>query len=240
VQRGTELAQKGYLPLREVDARRLTALTAEQEVAGLRRQQATIERDIADIKSRLAAIPLEINAAQSDAQTAEATLEQRVAESEARRLQFITAPVGGRVAALPVALGQHVPMGATVAVIIPTGGRLEAELWAPSRSIGFVRPGQEVALSLQAFPYQRFGTVPGTVRMVSSTVLTPGEISLQGLNIQEPVFRIRVSLSREDMHAYGQVVPMQPGMLVSAEIVFDRRTLLQWLFDPIYAVGRRA
>src|SRR5262249_53813418 len=65
VQRGTELAQKGYLPLREVDARRLTALTAEQEIAGLRRQQATIERDIADIKSRLAAIPLEMNAAQS-------------------------------------------------------------------------------------------------------------------------------------------------------------------------------
>ena len=32
---------------------------------------------------------------------------------------------------------------------------------------------------------------------------------------------------------------MQPGMLVSAEIVFDRRNLLEWLFDPIYAVGRR-
>ena len=240
VERGTELAQKGYLPLREVEARRLAALAAEQEVAGLRRQQATIERDIANIESRLASIPLDINAARSEAQTAEAALQQRIAESEARRLQFVTAPVGGRIAALPVALGQHILTGATVAVIIPTGGRLEAELLAPSRSIGFVQPGQEVALSLQAFPYQRFGTVPGTVRMVSSTVLAPGEVSLQGLNIQEPVFRIRVSLSREVMQAYGQVVPMQPGMLVSAEIVFDRRSLLQWLFDPIYAVGRRA
>ena len=33
---------------------------------------------------------------------------------------------------------------------------------------------------------------------------------------------------------------MQPGMQISAEIVFDRRSLLQWLFDPIYAVGQRA
>jgi membrane fusion protein len=223
-----------------MESRRLAALGAEQDVAGLRRQEATIERDIANIEARLASIPLDIDAAHSEAQTAEAALQQRIAESEARRLQFVTAPVGGRVAALPIAPGQHILTGATIAVLIPTGGRLEAELLAPSRSIGFVQPGQEVALSLQAFPYQRFGTVPGTVRSVSSTVLAPGEVSLQGLNIQEPVFRIRVSLSREIMQAYGQVVPMQPGMLVSAEIVFDRRSLLQWLFDPIYAVGRRA
>jgi membrane fusion protein len=125
-------------------------------------------------------------------------------------------------------------------VILPSGGKLEAELLAPSRSIGFVQPGQEVALSLQAFPYQRFGTVPGTVRSVSSTVLAPSEVGFQGLGIQEPVFRIRIALSREVMQAYGQDIPMQPGMLVSAEIVFDRRSLLRWLFDPIYAVGRRA
>jgi membrane fusion protein len=96
-----------------------------------------------------------------------------------------------------------------------------------------------VAVSLQAFPYQRFGTVQGVVRSVSSTVLAPNEVPLQGLNVQEPVFRIRVTLSREVMQAYGETIPMQPGMLVSAQIVFDRRNLLEWLFDPIYAVGRR-
>jgi membrane fusion protein len=42
------------------------------------------------------------------------------------------------------------------------------------------------------------------------------------------------------MMAYGQAIPLQPGMLASAEIVFDRRSLLRWLLDPIYAVGRRS
>jgi membrane fusion protein len=92
---------------------------------------------------------------------------------------------------------------------------------------------------LQAFPHQRFGTVPAQVRSVSSTVLGQSEISIPGLSIQEPMFRVRASLSREVMHAYGDEIPMQPGMLVSAEIVFDRRSLLRWLFDPIYAVGQR-
>lgn len=239
-ERGKEIAKKGYLARREVDARRVATLGAEQELAALMRQKATTERDIADIRARLASLPLEIDAARSEAQTAEATLSQRRAESEARRLQFVIAPVGGRVAALPVTTGQSVGAGSTVAVIIPTGGKIEAELLAPSRSIGFVKPGQDVALSLQAFPYQRFGTVAGTVRTVSSTVISPSEVGLQGLNLQEPVFRIRVSLSRDSMQAYSQTVPFQPGMLVSAEIVFDRRSLLQWLFDPIYAVGRRA
>lgn len=240
VERGEAIAAKGFLARREVDTRRAAALTVEQELAGQRRQQAGIERDIGDIKARLASIPLEMDAARAEAQTAEAALAQRRAETEARRLQFITAPVSGRIAALPVTAGQPVVAGGTVAVIIPEGGKLEAELLAPSRSIGFVKPGQEVALSLQAFPYQRFGTVPGTIRSVSSTVLGPTEIALQGLKVEEPVFRIRVTLSREAMLAYGQTIPMQPGMLVSAEIVFDRRSLLRWLFDPIYAVGQRA
>ena len=54
------------------------------------------------------------------------------------------------------------------------------------------------------------------------------------------MFRIRVSLAREAMKAYGESYPLQPGMLVSADIVFDRRSLMQWLFDPIYAVAGRS
>lgn len=238
--RGIEIANKGFLARREVDARRLAALAAEQELAAHRRQGATSEREIADIKARLASIPLEIAAARSEATTAEAALQQRRVESEARRLQFITAPISGRVAALPVTAGQSINTGGTVAVILPVNGRLEVELLAPSRAIGFIQPGQDVEISLQAFPYQRFGTIRGAVRTVSSTVLGPSEVGFQGIRVEEPVFRIRVSLSRETIQAYGQAIPMQPGMLVSAEIVFDRRSLLRWLFDPIYAVGQRA
>ena len=60
-----------------------------------------------------------------------------------------------------------------MAVILPADGRIEAELLAPSRAIGFIQTGQAVALSLQAFPYQRFGTVPGKISTVSSTVISP-------------------------------------------------------------------
>ena len=79
----------------------------------------------------------------------------------------------------------------------------------------------------------------GTIRTVSTTVLAPDEVGVQGLDIEEPVYPIRL-VSREVMHAYGEVVRMQPGMLVSAEIIVERRSLIQWLFNPIYAVSRRS
>jgi membrane fusion protein len=54
------------------------------------------------------------------------------------------------------------------------------------------------------------------------------------------VFRVRVALSREDIQAYGEAIPLQPGMLVAGDVVVDRRSLIQWLFDPLFAVAGRS
>jgi membrane fusion protein len=238
--RGEEVAARGYLSQRDLASRRTTALQAEQELAIHRRQIAMAEKEIADIEARITSIPHEMRVTEAELQTATATIQQRAADVEQRRSQFVVAPITGRIAALPVSTGQFIAAGVTIAVLIPEGSQLEAELLAPSRSIGFIKPGQEVQLRLQAFPYQRFGTVKGAIRTVSTTVLAPNEVGVQGLAIEEPVYRIRVTMSREAIYAYGEVVPMQPGMLVSAEIIVDRRSLMQWLFDPIYAVSRRS
>jgi membrane fusion protein len=238
--RGEEIAARGLLTRRDLEARRQAALSAEQDLAGQRRQIATIERELADIDARMAAITIEKETTNAESRSAEASLEQRIIDAESRRVQLVLAPIAGRVAALPVAAGQPVALGATVAVIVPQGARLEAELLAPTRAVGFVRAGQEVSLMLQAFPHQRFGTVKGTVRTMSNTVLGPTEISIPGLSIQEPVFRVRVALPRDVIQAYGETVPLQPGMLLSADIVFDRRSLIQWLFDPLFAVAQRS
>jgi membrane fusion protein len=235
-----KLVEQGYVTRKEYDTRIAAVLAAEQDLAGLRRQVVGIERDIAELQGRVRSIPLEIETAKADLQQAEASLQQRSIDSETRRKIFVTAPVEGRVSALPVATGQAAAAGTTIAVLTPEGGRLEAELLAPTRSIGFVRTGQEVHLMLQAFPYQRFGTVKGTVRTLSSTVLAPSEVAVPGLMLQEPVFRLRVTLTTDAIEAYGERIALQPGMLLSANVIFDRRSLFEWLFDPILAVGRRA
>jgi membrane fusion protein len=235
-----QLASRGTLSTRDLEQRQSALLSIELERVGLRRQVEALRRDISESTARLASIPIEIEAAHADSLSAEANLKQKNSDSEAHRAVFVLAPMGGRVAALPVSGGQPVLTGATLAVITPADGHLEAELLAPSRAIGFIRPGQEVHLQLQAFPYQRFGTLKGTVKSVSGTVIGPSDVSIPGLPVHEPVFRVRVTLPSAEMVAYGQSLPLQPGMLLKAEVVLDRQNLIRWLFDPLYAVSRKS
>lgn len=239
VERAKTIAERGFLSQRELDARRSDALGAEQDLAVLNASALSQQREQREVRSRLRAIPIDIQAARAEALSASAGLRGQSAQTQSQSIYLVVSPVAGRVAALPVVRGQTLPAGGVVSVVMPSGSAMEAELYAPSRAAGFVRPGQEVRLKYDAFPYRKFGTGSGRVVSVSRTVLAPSEVAAPGLDIREPVFRVRVALRRDTVSAYGQDIPLQPGGRLSADIIFDRRTLVEWLLDPIYAVGRR-
>lgn len=239
VARAETISAQGFLPRRELEARRSAELAVQQEASTLSSRVLTYEREIGEVDARLAAIPIDLQAARAEAASTRAGLDQQATQTETQGRYVVVATVAGRVAALPVDVGQTVAPGAAVAVLTPGDSALEAELYAPSRAAGFVREGQEVRLMYQAFPHQKFGTGEGVVTSVSRTVLAPAEVAIPGLQVQEPVFRVRVKLARDSVAAYGESLPLQPGMLLSADVVIDRRSLLEWLLDPLYAAGRR-
>lgn len=237
--RGETLLKQGFLTKSAMDSLRAADLAAAQDVSTAQAQATDLQRQIADLTHEIAAAPAELAALDAQAAESRATLSQRRVTMQAQSTFVATAPIAGRVVALPVQQGQTTPAGAAVAVLMPKGSELTAELYAPSRAAGFIRPGQEVRLMYQAFPYQTFGTGRGVVRSVSRTVLAPSEVAIPGLTLQEPVFRVRVALDRQTVAAYGRLTPLQPGMLLTADVVIDRRNLLEWLLDPLYAAGRR-
>ncbi|WP_198026273.1 HlyD family efflux transporter periplasmic adaptor subunit [Paracoccus sphaerophysae] len=233
-----KIADRGYASKKNVEESAMAVLSAQQELDALRSSVMATERQIGDVEAQLKTLPLSIRAAEAQARASEAQLAQQGTELAVRDVYRAGATVAGRVVAVPVSRGQTVPPQSVIAVLTPEGSTLEAELYVPSRSAGFITPGQEVQLMYQAFPYQKFGAANGTVRSVSRTVLAPGEVAIPGLEINEPVFRVKVGMESDSVQAYGQAIPVQPGMLLSAGIVIDRRTLVEWLLDPIYAVGR--
>jgi membrane fusion protein len=238
VDRATQLAAKGAFTQKGLEDARMGELIARQDVSQAKASILNYERQISDLDARHRTLPLEIDAAQAQARVSQAALAQRQTEAAVRHNYIVGATVSGRVVALPVSQGQDVAAGTMIAAITPASSELEAELFVPSRAAGFIKPGQDVRLMYQAFPYQKFGSAEGTVIRVSRTVLGPDEISVPGLQLNEPVFRVKVKLERELVSAYGQDMPVQPGMLLSADVIIDRRTLLEWLLDPLYAVGR--
>ncbi|MFV0292618.1 MAG: HlyD family secretion protein [Paracoccus sp. (in: a-proteobacteria)] len=237
-ERVRKVAARGFASAKSVEETELTVLGVQQELNDVRSNALTQERQIDDIDSQLKQLPISIRVADAQARASEAQLAQQGTELEIQNTYHVAATVAGRVVAIPVSRGQMVAPQSVIAILTPEGSSLEAELYVPSRSAGFITIGQEIQLMYQAFPYQKFGAAKGHIRSISRTVLAPEEIAITGLNINEPVFRVKVTLENDSVEAYGQSMPVQPGMLLSASIIIDRRTLLEWLLDPIYAVGR--
>jgi membrane fusion protein len=66
---------------------------------------------------------------------------------------------------------ERVARRSALASLVPQGAKLQAQLYAPSSAVGFVRPGQPVRLRYEAFPYQKYGQQGGPVLQVSRTPL---------------------------------------------------------------------
>ena len=160
---------------------------------------------------------------------------------QANSALLVKAPVSGVVATQIVKPGQAVQAGQPLLSLLPGDGKLEAELLVPSRAIGFIAPGDTVLLRYQAFPYQKFGHQQGRVARISRSALSGGELGTLIGNAQqgEPYYRITVALAQQAITAYGKPEPLKPGMLLDADVMGEKRRLIEWIFEPLYSLAGR-
>jgi membrane fusion protein len=208
----------------------------------LERSQAALQREKVQVRGTLQEIPYRLQTQISELERNVAALEQDLAEAEARRQMVVTAPEEGVVTAIQAEPGSNAQSNVPLMSIVPNGSLLQAQLFAPSRAIGFIRPGQRVLLRYHPYPYQKFGSYEGTVSSVSRTAVSPSELTQQlaGLTVlygaNEPVYRITVDLSRQTTRAYGEPAPLQPGMQLEADVMIETRRLIEWVFDPLFTL----
>ena len=113
---------------------------------------------------------------------------------------------------------------------------MEAELLVPSSAIGFIEPGDRVRLRYQAFPYQKFGHQEGRVSQINRSALSTAELLGRGRQEGEALYRINVVLARQSVTAYGKPEPLKPGMMLEADVMGERRRLIEWMFEPLYSL----
>ncbi|QJR15101.1 HlyD family efflux transporter periplasmic adaptor subunit [Usitatibacter palustris] len=210
----------------------------EIKLQALRRQRSQVERDLGAAKMEEPSIRLRTRTQADQVSRQMSELKEGLANVEARRENVIRAPVSGVVTNIAVTLGQSVASDATLATVLPTGSGLHVELLVPTRAIGFVQKGQEVVLRYEAFPFERFGQYRGTIADIGRNVWSAGE-KIGPLAAKEPVYRVDVKLDRQDVAALGQTFALRPGMLVNADLLLEKRTLIEWLFEPILQLKSR-
>ena len=168
-------------------------------------------------------------------------LQQEAVQRRGTRITLLKAPVDGIVSGLLATPGQSVAAGNVLASVVPASTQMEAVLYVPSTAMGFIKTGQGVRISYDAFPYQRFGQYRGTVRAISQTDVTssvPSSASTttaQGTSDRRAIFMVRVALEQPRVRAYDTDIALRPGHTLTADIEIDRRRLIRWMLDPLFA-----
>jgi membrane fusion protein len=213
-------------------------LDQQSRLQELGRNRLSLERELRELRLTLSSSGLKANNQRSAIERNIAVLEQEMTEYESRRNLVITAPSDGVVTTILAERGQSASTTNPLLSILPEGAVLEAQLLVPSRAIGFIKPGQTAAVRYQAFPYQRFGSHKGYVKEIAKTLIRPNEGELP-VALNEPVYRVTVTLSSQTVRAYDETIPLQSGMILDADIRLDRRRLIEWVFDPLFSITGR-
>jgi membrane fusion protein len=229
---GTQLSLKGLVS--QVDQRRREESLLEQRQAliSLNQQLTAREGQLTEIRFNDEQLPFTQAERVQRLRNEIAAAEQRVAEVNGRLAYVIRAPIAGRISSLQASVGQLANPQRLQLQIVPENSPLQAELFVPTRAIGSVEVGQDVRILYDAFPYQHFGTYRGRIIKVSKTVLTSSDVATP-ITLKEPAYKATVALDQPYINAYSKRIPLQPDMLLRADIILERRTLVDWILDPL-------
>ena len=239
------LRADNFVSSAQVQTKAEEVLGLKAALLGLERQHSAHLREVAGLEAKRRELPIRGQASRGEIDRDLALLSQQSAESEARQRIVVRAPQDGLVTGVLAAVGQTVTPGVALASLLPADAKLQAHLYAPSSAVGFLRPDQKVQLRYQAFPYQKFGHQSGAVIQVSRSPLQATELASLPLQIgagagsTEPMYRITVQLDQQSVAAYGQAQPLSPGMQLEADVLLDKRRLIEWLFEPVLGITGR-
>lgn len=238
VERNTQLFQEKFVSELALQDKRADLLDQQNRLHDLQRNKIASERDTVALQAELKNLPLKERneIAAMDRSIAEITATG--VENEARRESYVLAPQDGMVTALQVDRGKQANPNQALMSLIPSGTRLQADIYIPSRAVGFVRLDNLARLQYQAFPYQKFGTHPGRVTKISRTAVAPQELPFPA-PAGDVYYVVTILPDLGHVLAYGKQEPLQVGMQVDADIWLDRRTLLEWILEPLYSVSGR-
>ncbi|MEM7278536.1 MAG: HlyD family efflux transporter periplasmic adaptor subunit [Pseudomonadota bacterium] len=232
-----EIQQTALAKFEALLARNMTSQNdvAERRLLLLQTQQshALVTAQIQEKKDRVRLLGLEIKAASLSArqQLLESrTLEDKLGsawlQARSRADLGVVASVAGKVSAIEVKVGQQVKQGEPLFTVLPDSGRYVVQLEVSDRVITQLSHGMNVRLRFDAFPWQKYGALTGTVIQFAQAPRVSQRAS-------PAIWTVLVELT-EDQAGTGLVDwSLSPGLRVQADIALERQSLLRWMLGPL-------
>ncbi|KFA98284.1 HlyD family secretion protein [Vibrio sp. ER1A] len=242
------LVNKQFISSIELQRQRLELITLEAKVQNQHLSLQRLGRERANREETRETLQLELEIALQDIDRQLQQIVQNKMEYFFQTDTQIVSPINGVVASIFVKEGHSVNKGQPLLVLIPEGEEpVFVELYAPSRSIGFIQEGQDVRLRFDAFPYEKFGVQQGVISSISKSAVTAEMLPNSPL-IQSQLsrthggvglYQVRVKLDKPTITVYGEEQMFVPGMTLTADIELDTRKVYEWLLEPLYTIKGR-
>lgn len=154
--------------------------------------------------------------------------EEVIKAKQMSRFQRLVSPVSGTVQQLDAhTVGGVVEVAKPLMAVVPNRGGIEVEAKILNRDVGFVRAGQHAAVKIEAFPFTRYGSVPGRVRSISRDAVQDKDLGL--------VYVATVTLDRGFIDADAKRYALTPGLAATVDVKTGTRRIISYLFSPLQA-----
>jgi len=243
LQRQTTLAAQKYVTSVALEAARRQAEQSRTQQVEAKTSLAQKELAIEQLRRREAGTSVELAAEQlqeelllEQGRRTLAGLEQQLAAAKLQRTRAtVLAPASGLVHDLAVRCeGEYVASAQIVCRVAPQDQGWMAEIELPAADVGFVRLGQRARVKLDAFPFEDYGVVSGTIKFVApdASPAAPGQLE------RKPVYAVRIRLDdKEFLARQTEKLELRGGMTLSGELVNRRETLAAFLLRPLRKAG---
>lgn len=238
--RGT-LVPEGYVKPVQAAGAGIVQSVLVREGEAVERGQPLVQLDATEMRTRLGKLREELASSQAqlrqfmvnkpvadalEQQNRIARLQSEIAGAQlALQHTTITAPVGGTITTLDVrGAGVVLQAGQAVATISPTGARLLVEAHVPNKDIAFIEKGLPAKLKFDAFPFQDYGIIEATVIEVSPDAQSDKELG--------SFYKVMIVPRQTEISAKGKSMPLRPGLSLTAEIVTERKSILNLILEP--------
>lgn len=226
----------------EFEARKTNYLDQVSQYESLQREKITLEKQLNEQSINLDGLQNRQNNEIEQLERLLSSNTQEFIEMQSKQRIAIQAHTSGIISTVNAELGQFVDLSRPLITILPENTSIIAQLYVPSRAIGFVKEGDQVLLRYKAYPYQKFGHAKAQILSVAKTALasqdlkTIGTISPQEQLNNEPVYLVRAKLEQQTVKAYGQDMPLQVGMTLEGDIMHETRKLYEWVLEPLFSI----
>lgn len=202
----------------------------EQAAGELQRLQAQLAQKQAEAQSsqieaeqRIEQLQLELTRLENQKAQTQTQIISAKAELKQR---FLYAPTDGVVLSLDIPhSGEVVQPGKTVAEIAPAGAPLVLSAKIPNREAGLLKTGSKVQLKFDAYPYQEYGVVTGSVISISADAKVDDRLG--------SVYNVEITLDRDYVTDKGETIHFKAGQTASADIIIRQRRIVDLMLDPI-------